>query len=559
MHGASSESSRSQLFGLDRLRVTGPALGLTLFGGFAAAAFGNVILAAVLAAVALALFAFAVWIYQREQAQTGLLRTQIASAGRFDPLTGLPNRVALLDGLSQRLETLDETDSLILIVVNVDSFAQLNDSLGPDLADQLLEAVALRLRGMVPRGDLLARLDGDEFAVASPGHYAGMRSEAIAERLMACFADQFAIGGQTLAVSASIGWVEAHPGDDAAETLRSARWAMREAKRAGKNRVRSVDDTFEHETRELVELEADLRGAIASGAIGVVFQPIVRGDGSIFAYEALARWDRPDGQSVSPETFFAVAERIGLSSRLGEQILRLACKRLAKWQEEFGLDDVSVAVNFSAEELIADDFVVRVADALTEANLEPHKLIVEIGDSISVRQFDKVCSTLEALRRLGTHVALDDFGSGFHTLNNLHQMSVNMVKIDRSFVNTALADERSRMLFEYLLGIAKISSDITVAEGVESEEQRQFVLAQGVNLVQGYHLAAPLAAGELEPNMVPKPPEPASPERQAGEFAGFDHADSTTAEQISRDVESRWMASEAAAASIQNGSEAAEA
>lgn len=468
-----------------------------------------------------AVFAVAGWqAWMREQAAEELIE-QVRLTPRLDPHTGLPTRTELLAQLDDHFVG-DVHGSLLLIVINIDSFAQLNDSLGSRTADRLLRSIAQRLRGMVPQSDMVARLDSDEFAVVSPGGYLGMPDEALAERLMTCFADEFALDGQTLALTASIGWANAAGAETPEKLLRSARWAVREAKRAGKNRVRSVDHTFEKGTRELVELEADLREAIAAGSIGVAFQPIVAADGSIYAYEALARWER-DGQPVAPDKFFAVAERIGLSSRLGEHILHLSCLTLAKWQDEFGLDDVAIAVNFSGDEIVADEFVARVADALTTADLAPGNLIVEISDAVTGVRFDKVVSTLQSLRRLGVQVALDDFGAGFQALNNLDELPVNMIKIDRGFVNSALANDRSRMLFDYLLGVAKLSCDLTVAEGVESEEQRQFVIESGVDLVQGYHLAAPKSAGDMEPLMKPLPAEPLTPERLASEFVGWDH------------------------------------
>lgn len=416
-------------------------------------------------------------------------------------------------------------NATLIAVLNVDSFAQINDSLGAIKADRLLSAVGGRLRGILPQGDVVARLDGDEFAILSASDYPSHVHHEIADRLMGCFDDRFAIGRRTIAVSASVGYVVVNDYEDPEEVVRSARWAMREAKRAGKNRVRSVDDTFESETRELVELEDDLREAIGSGAIDVAFQPIANADGVVVAYETLARWERRTGERVAPNKFFAVAERIGLSSRLGEQILRKACKTLARWQDEFGEDDLSISVNFTADEIVADDFAGMVADAISSAGIEPRQLIVEVSDAATAQVFERLITPLESLRRLGVSVALDDFGAGFYTLNNLDRMPVNMVKIDSGFVNSALADDQGRMLFEYLVHIARQSSDLTVAEGVESEEQRVFVFDSGIDLVQGYHVAAPMSAAAAESRLDLKPPVPPSPERLASEFAGFEEAE----------------------------------
>lgn len=456
------------------------------------------------------------------------LRSEIALDDVTDLLTGLPNRSALSQELDKRLKSLsgDNQKQLMVIVLNIDSFAQINDSIGSFKADRLLRAVGGRLRGILPATDYLARLDGDEFGVISVMDYMNMDPREIAERLMGSFEDKFAISRRTLAVSCSVGYIVVDDFEAADEVIRSARWAMREAKRAGKNRVRSVDDTFEAETRELVELEDDLREAIASNLIDIHFQPLVHHDGSIFAYECLARWERRPGERVAPDKFFAVAERIGLSSRLGEQILRKACKTLSKWQEEFGEEDLSISVNFSAEEIGADDFVTMVADAVTKAGIRPQQLIVEITDATAGQLFDQLIDTLQQLATLGVTIALDDFGAGFYTLNNLDSLPVNIIKIDSGFVNSALVDERSRILFEYLVKVAKVSSDYTVAEGVESEEQRQFAIDIGIDLVQGYHVAAPMSVGDAESfrGSEQLEAEPPSPERLQSEFTGFAEA-----------------------------------
>lgn len=464
--------------------------------------------------------------YHLERAETKL-RAEIALDDVTDLLTGLPNRPALAAELDIRLRDLDTTrTSVLVMVVNIDSFAQINDSIGPFRADRLLRAIGGRLRGILPANDYVARLDGDEFGVISTADYLHLDPREIAERLMGTFADKFAIGRRTIAVSASVGYIVVEDFESAEEVIRSARWAMREAKRAGKSRVRSVDDTFEAETRELVELEDDLREAIASDTIDIHFQPLVHHDGSIFAYECLARWERRPGERVAPDKFFAVAERIGLSSRLGEQILKKACKTLAKWQEEFGEENLSISVNFSADEIAADDFALMVTDAVTKAAIRPQQLIVEISDATAGQLFDELIGTLNQLSMLGVTIALDDFGAGFYTLNNLDSLPVDIIKIDSGFVNSALVDQRSRILFEYLVKVAKLSSSHTVAEGVESEDQWRFAIESGIDLVQGYHVAAPMTASDAERlrGNNKREPAPPSPERLASEFTGFAEA-----------------------------------
>lgn len=466
--------------------------------------------------------------YQFVQA-TDQMHAQFERDSVVDALTGLPNRSAVIGELDERLRDLDRSrgsQSLLVVVLNVDSFAQINDSIGPFKADRLLRAIAGRLRGILPESDYLARLDGDEFAVISPMDYIDMNARDIAERLLASFDDKFAISRRTIAVSASVGFIVVNDFEEAEEVIRSARWALREAKRAGKNRVRSVDEAFEAETRELVELEDDLREAIASNMIGIHFQPLVHPNGDVFAYECLARWERRPGERVAPDKFFAVAERIGLSSRLGEQVLKKACKTLAKWQEEFGEEDLSISVNFSADEIGADEFTHMVRTAVTKAGIRPQQLIVEVSDATAGQLFDGLHGALTELSNIGIRIALDDFGSGFYTLNNLDKLPVNIIKIDREFVNSALVDERSKILFEYLVKVAGVSSDYTVAEGVESEEQRQFALDAGIDLVQGYHVAAPMSATDAESfrGKEKKVAEPPSPERLASEFTGFAEA-----------------------------------
>ena len=232
------------------------------------------------------------------------------------------------------------------------------------------------------------------------------------------------------------------------------------------------------------------------------------------------------GDQQNLPSIAAVAERIGLSSRLGEQILKKACKTLSKWQEDFGEEGLAISVNFNADEIQADDFVSMVTEAVTKAQIRPEQLIIEISDATAGLLFDELVGTLSRLSNLGVSIALDDFGSGFYTLNNLDSLPVNIIKIDRTFVNSALIDKRSEILFEYLVKVAKHSSDYTVAEGVESEEQRQFALGAGIDLLQGYHVAAPMTATDAESfrGQQERVQEPPSPERLASEFTGFAEA-----------------------------------
>lgn len=472
---------------------------------------------------------FAVWQVAELWLGTRRLERWVEAQAFVDRLTGLPNRQAFSAELRTRLEeTAREQGKVIVMVVNVDSFAQINDSMGAQRADRLLCAIGGRLRGILPSTDTLARLDGDEFGIIAVSDYLDLDSQQIADRLLRCFDDKFSVGRRTIAASASIGFVEVHDYEDPEELTRSARWAMREAKRAGKNRVRSVDATFESSTRELVDLEDDLREAIATNQIDVHFQPIVTGDGTIFAYECLARWERRSGERVAPDKFFAVAERIGLSSRLGEQILKKACKTLSRWQD-MGAPELSIAVNFSADELAADGFCDMVSDTLTKSDLRPHQLIVEVNDASSAQLFNTLMPTLRTLSARGVIIALDDFGSGFYTISNLEELPVGIVKIDRRFVNSALVDEQSRSLFEYLVNVAKLEQRLTVAEGVESADQQEFAMASGVGLFQGFHVAAPESAAMTETRYERPEPEEPSEERIETEFTGFDGSARTPA------------------------------
>lgn len=449
------------------------------------------------------------------------LQAQLDHLDRVDYATGLPNRNALMDFLNTRLDEAEASgDEVILTRLNLDSFGQVNDAFGTKVADELIVAVARRLRGLVPEGDLVARLNGDSFAVVSsvPACRKG-RHEALPQRLLKAFEDRFAYSGGAISLSASIGYAVATPDVDAPTLFREAGWAEREAKRAGKNRVRTIDKGLESHANDLVALEADLREAIAEGSISVHFQPQVDSEGRLFAFEALARWQREPGVFVRPDEFFAVAHRLGLSSRLGEHVLRKACAILGQWQSDFGVSEqLAVSVNFGAEELRADGFVDMVRAVIDHAEIRPHNLIIELSDANTRRGFEPILAVLQELRDDGVNIALDNFGESIFALNNLAMFPVNMVKLDRHLVANVLVDEESRALFEYLVSIADQTVNVIIAEGVESEEQQRFVFDAGVDAAQGFHVAIPMDAGSVAEDLPAKPP---SKERIANEFAGF--------------------------------------
>ena len=420
---------------------------------------------------------------------------QLLFQATHDPLTGLANRGVLLAELQRRLDaTLHTGGQIGLLFIDVDRFKAVNDSLGHVSGDEFLNVIARRLLDISPHPDLVGRLAGDEFVVIVDGVAGGEELMAIGRRVGQILSEPARLSsGHTAAVTASIGVaVGDHAGFDAEGLLRSADTAMYRAKQQGRCRVELYDEVLGARIRQRLDLQHELRTAIDRGDICIHYQPISDlVSGRHAGLEALARWPHADLGWVPPEDFIPVAERSGLIQPLGDFVMRRAVSEFTAWQAARPQwSHLYLSVNVSSRQLTALT-VDLVATVLQESGLEPGRLWLEITESALVVDPESASQVLHQLRRLGAHLAIDDFGTGYSSLLSLKRFPVELVKIDRSFIEGLGQDPDSDAIVTAVLRLAQSMNVAAVAEGVETELQHRRLIERGCTLAQGYLLGQP--------------------------------------------------------------------
>lgn len=417
-----------------------------------------------------------------------------------DPLTGLANRTRYLDRLRHAVNHDRRADQLAAVVlVDLDDFARVNDRHGHRVGDDLLKAVANRIRQAVRSMDTVARLSGDEFAVLVEDVSGAADATAAAEALQRAVASVALPDGSPL--TASVGVAVAEPGRDGAEVaMRNADVALAQAKAAGHGRTVVFETSMYERLMERLELEEDLRRAVARDEIALHFQPVVTlPEGQVVGAEALARWHHPARGWVPAPRFIAVAEETGLIVPLGRQLLRAACQQAARWQSAgAGHTPLTVSVNLSGRQLQDPGLVATVEGALAEAGLAPGSLVLEITESVLIHDAEGVADQLAALRGLGVRLALDDFGTGFSSLSYLLRLPVDTLKMDRCFVASVGRDQDHRRLAAAIVTLAESLGLHCVAEGVEEQSQAEELAAMGCRRAQGYLYGRPVPAADFE-------------------------------------------------------------
>jgi diguanylate cyclase (GGDEF)-like protein len=415
---------------------------------------------------------------------------RLVEQASHDALTRLLNRAGLAERAGDLLAG-DRQPGMALLLIDLDDFKTINDTLGHGAGDRLLVTVASRLRQAVGPADLVARLGGDEFAVLL---HSGSDVERIAHRILDAVCTPVTIGEQTLLVGASIGAADARPDDDLASLLRHADIALYEGKDRGKGTAVRYAPEMRTRLVETAEMGARLRDAIDAGEMRLVYQPIVRiDDGRIVGAEALVRWVRPDGTVVPPIEFIPVAERTGLIVPLGRWVLREACREAAGWVDAHRPDaPMSMNVNVAGRQLQESGFVDEVADALASAGLFAGRLTLEITETAALAG-PEVMRTLHELRALGVRLALDDFGTAASSLGLLLTCPVTSLKLDRSFVEGITTVTRQKAVATAVVQIAQALDLDVVAEGVETPEQADLLRELGYRHAQGflYHRPQP--------------------------------------------------------------------
>jgi diguanylate cyclase (GGDEF)-like protein len=417
-----------------------------------------------------------------------------------DALTGLPNRTLILDRVKQMLARSRRNQTPVAaLFVDLDNFKSINDTLGHGVGDELLQAVAARLDGVVREADALGRLGGDEFVVISEELSPGVGAELIAERLLDALKHPFKLGAEhetSLTVTASIGIASAD-GTTAEELLRDADIAMYRAKWDGKNRYVVFESGMQDSVQHRMELEMDLRDALAKEEFFLAFQPTLDlSDMSLNGVEALVRWKHPERGIVQPNDFIPLLEETGLIVDVGRWVLQEACAQGAAWRAAGYA--IGMAVNVSGRQLDTDELIDDIARALTRSGLRPEALTIEITETTLMRNVEETARRLAAVKSLGVRIAIDDFGTGYSSLAHLQRFPVDALKIDRSFVTGLCHNHEGETLIRTLVQLGKALSIETFAEGIEEEQELTLLRGEDCDSGQGFLFARPLDAAAAE-------------------------------------------------------------
>ncbi|HEX3823869.1 MAG TPA: EAL domain-containing protein [Mycobacteriales bacterium] len=434
----------------------------------------------------------------RDVTDRRLLEEQLTHQALHDSLTGLANRRLFADRLAHALQRRGERMApQTVLFIDLDDFKTVNDSLGHGPGDAVLAAIGSRIGGLLRAGDTVARVGGDEFAVLIEGATIAEAQEA-ADRLNESISQPIDLGELTVQINASIGITQAIPGEvTAQEALRNADLAMYWAKESGKATSAVYESRLHVEALERLQLRADLQHALRSDELVLHYQPEVDlATGAIVAVEALVRWQHPTRGLLPPMTFVPLAEETRLITSLDRWVLQTACRTAADLQA--GYPDLAMSVNLSAAYLDHPDLVPTVAKALRDNDLAPRRLVLEITESAILRDLTAVSPRLAALREMGVRIAIDDFGTGYSSLAYLSQLDVDLLKIDKSFIDRVVIDRQDAAITEAIISIGHSLNLQTVAEGVEDAEQAEWVRASGCAIGQGYVWSRPLALADLE-------------------------------------------------------------
>jgi len=423
----------------------------------------------------------------------------------FDQLTGLPNRILLLDRLKQTMAASSRDGSYgALLFIDLDNFKTLNDTLGHDMGDLLLKQVAQRLCTCVREGDTVARLGGDEFvlmlaSMSMSERAATVNAETVTEKILAALNQTYPLGSVAYHSTPSIG-VTLFTGQQVEidDLMKQADLAMYKAKAAGRNAVRFFDPDMESAVMARAALEADLRQAIRQKQFVLHYQAQVVEDGRLTGVEGLVRWQHPQRGMVSPADFIPTAEETGLILPLGHWVLHTACTQLTAWATQPELAHLTVAVNVSAHQFHQRDFVDRVLSVLRDTGANPQQLKLELTESLLVANVEDVIEKMFALKAKGVGFSLDDFGTGFSSLSYLKRMPLDQLKIDRSFVRDVLSDPNDAAIAKTIIALAQSLGLDVIAEGVETAAQRDFLRQVGCHAYQGYFFGRPLPIDDFE-------------------------------------------------------------
>lgn len=427
-------------------------------------------------------------------------QSEIERLSYFDAMTGLPNRALLRDRLQHALHNAERHETRVaLLAVDLDRLAYINDTFGHHIGDLLLGAVAERLQQALRSSDTLSRHIGDEFAVILEDLCDSQMAAELAERLLEDLGRPFHIGGHDVSISACIG-ISVFPEDGKTPEmlLKHADVALHHAKDSGVGRFQFFREEMNHASMERLLIESSLRLALQRNEFCLHYQPQVEfGTGRIFGMEALVRWQHPQMGMVSPGRFIPIAEETGLIVEIGMWVLREACRQTRHWHHA-GHPDLRVAVNVSARQFNQDNFAAQVKQVLNETGLAPDRLELELTESMIMQRPERVIGVMTELREIGVKFSIDDFGTGYSSLSQLKRFPIDKLKIDQSFTHDIASDTSGAAITQAIIALGRSMHLHVVAEGVETEEQKCFLLQHGCHSMQGYLFSRPLASDRFE-------------------------------------------------------------
>jgi diguanylate cyclase (GGDEF)-like protein/PAS domain S-box-containing protein len=428
----------------------------------------------------------------------------------YDPLSQLPNRRMLLDRLRQAVATsVRNHTGGALLFIDLDNFKTLNDTKGHGIGDLLLVEVSKRLQSCVREGDTLARFGGDEFVLLLEGlseepALAAVQARSVGEKVLEALSQPYILEGNEFHSSSSMGitlFIDYK--DKLDELLKQADTAMYEAKKSGRNTLRFFDPVMQEELEARALLEAGLREALRQDEFRLYFQMQVDHTGCILGAEVLLRWMQPGRGMIPPMQFIPLAEETGLILQIGRWVLESACRQLKSWETDAQTSELQLAVNVSGRQFRQPDFVAQVSEIIGQSGINPARLKLELTESIVLEDVEDTIAKMQALRQIGVSFSMDDFGTGYSSLSYLTQLPLNQLKIDQSFVHHIGTKASDATIIQTIIGMANNLGMEVIAEGVETQQQRDFLEENGCRLYQGYLFGKPMPLDEFASRLGP--------------------------------------------------------
>ena len=419
----------------------------------------------------------------------------------YDTLTGLPNRTLFLQNLAEksRLAQNGDVTRFGVIAIDLDHFKDINDSMGHNVGDAILRGVGKRLRSALPESAIVSRSGEDEFAVMIPLATDINTANDVAIRISEVIKNEpFSIFNETFQIRASIG-VSTFPddADEPEQILKNADIALNRAKEEGRDRIKEYSRDFDRAVQSRFQMLRDLRDALERDELRLFYQPqLDLKTGKIIGAEALLRWWRKDaskegGQFISPAEFIPIAEQSGLIVPIGEWVLKEACSTAKKWHNIYNLD-IRIAINVSAQQFLQSDICSYAQKTIGEVGIDPHKVELEVTESVFMDDIKHTIQTLKELHSIGVEIAIDDFGTGYASLSNLRQFPIDRLKIDQSFIRNALNDHDDASIARTIIALGRSLNLSVIAEGVETKEHEDFLISEGCDEVQGFRYSKPI-------------------------------------------------------------------